>query len=125
MILFYCTPWCGFCRQAKEALDSEISSKKIKVIDITVPDENGVIPTPPTEATGFPYFVNETNGQRYTHTGWPGTKEKLYAILHYEAFEESVAFVQPIITELHYHRVHGGGYLTLSKCWDKRPEFTA
>jgi len=124
MILFYCTSWCGFCTQAKEALASEISSNKIKVIDITAPDENGVKPTPPTEATGFPYFVNETNGQRYTHTGWPGTKEKLYAILKYEPFEVK-SNVKEVVTELHYHRYNGGGYLTLAECWDNRPEFTA
>lgn len=69
-ILFYSMPTCGYCKKAMQLLSNELASKEI-VLKSSQEAPKGV--------SGFPYFVNSSNGK--THTGLPSSKMDLYAKL--------------------------------------------
>lgn len=68
-IIFYYADYCGYCKQAKQILASEINARKIII-------------RPHTEAKnapGFPYFVNTKSGT--TSAGCPESAADLYSKL--------------------------------------------
>ncbi len=79
MITFYSMNGCGFCNKSKTLLADQLENKVVVIKDKK---------DAPAGVRGYPYFVNELNGK--THTGYPGTVDKLFTVLEFEVPVEEV-----------------------------------
>ena len=67
-ITFYTNSGCGFCKQTMNLLEQSNATDGVKMSNKL-----------PSGARGFPHFVSGTSGK--SHTGFPGTLDRLYNLL--------------------------------------------